>query len=322
MLDCKLLRVQNQEVQYLRGIAMLGVIAIHTFINAPISNLGRFYNVPFIPPWWNQAILDYVSFAVPCFVLISGFVLAIHYQKNINILEFYRRRFIAILPAYIFFSLIAIAGISIISGKFAINEAIWKLLTGTASDPMWFIILILQLYILFPFIRAFSMKLWFVIFCLLIQMAGFPLLFTRYIFYFCFGIYLSDKIRGLPLFLLPLLATISILTATVRPPLLHVLVCIALFWQISGILSRQQGRISKSVHWLGDNSFALYLIHSNLVYLVTIVLLFLKVDYNYPEFCLLLFVLVIISSVVVILVLDYIPWSELIGIKKQDSISR
>lgn len=61
------------EVDYLRGFAVLAVIAIHTSSNSQILNLNLLLIV-------NLIIDVFSHFAVPLFIFISGFVLSLNYR--------------------------------------------------------------------------------------------------------------------------------------------------------------------------------------------------------------------------------------------------
>lgn len=85
------------EIDYLRGFAILAVIATHTsarFIQIPNINLLLIINV----------IIDVFShFAVPLFIFISGFVLSLNYKGPFSKKTYLQKRVKSILPPYIFF---------------------------------------------------------------------------------------------------------------------------------------------------------------------------------------------------------------------------
>ncbi|MDV2480440.1 acyltransferase [Methanoculleus sp. Wushi-C6] len=138
------------EVEHLRGFAALAVIAVHVSMNytvIPVVNL--------------LALLDvfvYIAahFAVPVFIVISGWVLAARYAGEYSIREFYRRRAKTILIPYLFFSalylMVTVEGAFGFAGVPSPERVAEALLLGTAAYHLWFFVLIIQLYLLFPLI--------------------------------------------------------------------------------------------------------------------------------------------------------------------------
>jgi len=139
-----------REVEYMRGIAALAVIAVHVSMNytrIPDVNLLALTNV---------FIYIAAHFAVPVFVFISGWVLAARYTGDFSIREFYRRRAKPILLPYLVFSalylLVAVEGTIGLAGVPSPERVAEALLLGTAAYNLWFFALIIQLYLLFPLI--------------------------------------------------------------------------------------------------------------------------------------------------------------------------
>ncbi|KLK88829.1 acyltransferase [Methanoculleus sediminis] len=139
-----------REVEYLRGFAALAVIAVHVSMNfnrIPEVNLLALVNV-----------FVYVAahFAVPVFVFISGWVLAARYFGDYSLWEFYRRRAKTILLPYLFFTalylMVTVEGTIGFAGVPAPGRVVEALLLGTAAYHLWFFVLIIQLYLVFPLI--------------------------------------------------------------------------------------------------------------------------------------------------------------------------
>ncbi len=136
-------------IQSLRGIALLAVIGIHTASFFTQSTPTSFLT--------NVLIFIVVSLivAVPLFVWISGFVLALQYSTSMDFRAYFRRRFSILIPAYLVFSLLYI-----LFSAFDPQTASWTfpdfqtililLLTGSAYSHLWFILLLVQCYFLFP----------------------------------------------------------------------------------------------------------------------------------------------------------------------------
>ncbi|MFZ2497819.1 acyltransferase [Methanosarcina sp.] len=141
-----------EEIDYLRGFAILAVITIHisdNFTHIPNVNLLLTINL----------IIDVFShFAVPLFICISGFVLSLKYNSLLSKKSFYKKRAKSILPPYIIFSILYIILriiISAINGDLrlpSIIKIIYYLLTASSSYHLWYFALIIQFYILYPYI--------------------------------------------------------------------------------------------------------------------------------------------------------------------------
>lgn len=142
-----------EEIDYLRGFAILAVIAIHTSTNFTMMqnvNILLIINV----------IIDIIShFAVPLFIFISGFVLTLNFDGTLPKRKFYKRRAISIIPPYIIFSIIYIVFDIMITGTNSqlvlpsIVKIAFYLITASSSYHLWYIALIAQLYILYPYLE-------------------------------------------------------------------------------------------------------------------------------------------------------------------------
>lgn len=140
------------EIEYLRGFAILAVIAIHISANfTHIQNINLLLIV--------NVIVDVFShFAVPLFIFISGFVLSFKYKGSFSQKTFYKKRAKFVLPQYIIFSLLYILlniAISSLNGSLKIPSIItivFYFLTASSYYHLWFFALIIQFYIFYPWI--------------------------------------------------------------------------------------------------------------------------------------------------------------------------
>lgn len=141
------------EVTYLRGLAIIAVVAIHTiYVN---KSLGfEFTNLLYM------AIIQISAYSVPFFVFISGLVLTYTYKdRNINYLEFEKKRFNTILIPYLVWSIIYLFyNINLQNNNFSFITAIKKIFLGNAEFHLYFFIIIIQFYLIFPFILKFVLK--------------------------------------------------------------------------------------------------------------------------------------------------------------------
>jgi peptidoglycan/LPS O-acetylase OafA/YrhL len=137
-----------RELEYLRGFAALAVIAVHIsmhFTRIPAVNL---------PGLLNLFVYITAHFAVPVFIFISGWVLAVRYSGAYSVPAYYQRRARTILPPYLFFTalylLIPVEGAIRVASLPEPGAVAGALLMGTAAYHLWFFVVIIQLYLLYP----------------------------------------------------------------------------------------------------------------------------------------------------------------------------
>ncbi len=137
-------------IEYIRGIAMLGVIGIHTGSYA-LSNPHA--NIHLI------ALLEIVSrFSVPIFFFVSAFGLFINHNFDapFNYKHFFKRRCQGVLLPYITWSLLYMLHYSYSTGDYGIWHAplIYHFfLFGLGSYQLYFLVILLWFYLLMPLWR-------------------------------------------------------------------------------------------------------------------------------------------------------------------------
>ncbi len=134
-----------------RGVAIIAVIALH------VTYLGGYWNSPF--RFYCQFYCQLFNFAVPAFLFISGYWLS---KKQIKSLADYKtflvRRFSRIFIPYLFWSLVLIGYEVIKTHTVNVHEIIFKLILGRASFHYFFIIMIVQLYVITPLLQYINRK--------------------------------------------------------------------------------------------------------------------------------------------------------------------
>jgi surface polysaccharide O-acyltransferase-like enzyme len=137
-----------REMDYIRAVSALSIIMIHVSGVYTVSSRGAF------------AVNQLVRFAVPVFILISGLLLSLSGYKYAGIAEYIRfikKRLRKIFIPYVLWSIIYIlfnrrndlVPIWHNPGSFLADTG-KKLLLGTGHVHLYFIIIILQLYLLYP----------------------------------------------------------------------------------------------------------------------------------------------------------------------------
>lgn len=166
-------------------------------------------------------------FAVPLFVCISGFVLYNKYTGTYSLSQFYKKRLLSVLPLY---TIVTVLIVVFTYGWYIYLGRVWNInaltifytyVTGDwasfnpAFTPLWFFVLIIQFYIVYPVLEKIFTKcienhrsLEFLIFLLAVQILyqvfsvkdfflnGKATLFIGYIFYFVLGMYVRSNYQN------------------------------------------------------------------------------------------------------------------------------
>ena len=136
-----------EEVDLLRGFAVLAVLIQHTSVN--FASVNKIDGVLII----NAFTYIAAQFAVPLFIVISGLVLSRKYSDNFSLLFFYKQRALSVIPQYLFFSLAYTVFFAIRYGKsLDMHDVMMNILTTKGSSHLWFFSILLQLYALYPLI--------------------------------------------------------------------------------------------------------------------------------------------------------------------------
>ncbi|WP_152392629.1 acyltransferase [Paenibacillus guangzhouensis] len=133
------------EIQSLRGLAFLAVVMQHAvahYAAVPEMQLGDGV---------MMAILLVLSkFAVPVFVFITGLVLFYNDKDDFHYGVFIKKRLSDILLPYLIWSVIYY-GIN--HGWYDLWQFVQLAFTGKASYHLWYVVMIMQFYLLFPLWR-------------------------------------------------------------------------------------------------------------------------------------------------------------------------
>jgi Uncharacterized protein conserved in bacteria len=219
-----------REVNDLRGFAVLAVIAIHT--TGYFTEIPRYNNLVLVNLWTDV----FSQFAVPLFIVISGFVLAKNYRFKFSLWTFYQKRVRSVIPQYVVFSgaYTVFNNWEVMQNNSLMTNAkllVKHILNSDASYHLWFFAIIIQLYLLYPLIiRIYTFfeqrnksELLLAVFLLLqtLWMVGshtpyfgtLKINFIAYLFYFGLGIYCWDhfeRFRNLGKSLTPVFVVTSL----------------------------------------------------------------------------------------------------------------
>lgn len=181
----------------LRGISIIAVVVIHV-TSSMLDESNTLGNYTYI-------LLNQISrFCVPIFLISSGFGLTVNNSYNGSLKEFYKKRF-KLLPEYLlwtFFYLVTANFNSLNSLNLIV--IVKAILLGNAYYHMYFVVILLYCYLLYPFIMKFVQTKIGICIALMVSLIG-ELIFQlgvqsgspylwNWFFYFTFGIYIaSDK---------------------------------------------------------------------------------------------------------------------------------
>ncbi len=292
------LRKDKQLALNLKGLSILAVIGLHLLtLISPQNFLELPRNFFFI------TLNQFLRFCVPVFIFLSGFGLSLKYnQTKFNLVEFYKCRLIKLLPLYLLWSAYYLFLSEFITPWWKVLQTgpIWKiLLLGWSDYHLYFVSVIFQLYLLFPLIlklsKSFLKPMLFL--SLVTQLSLYALfsfsssppsdqiqntIFLSWIFYFIFGVFLSQK-KTFISFKLSLILTLIGLTLSsfdtyqylnqtqnivlaIRfaklPQILYSFGFINLFLTLP-----KKSFNNQFLSWLGKNSYLIYLSHPVLIHL-------------------------------------------------------
>jgi probable poly-beta-1,6-N-acetyl-D-glucosamine export protein len=130
-----------KAIDNLRTISILAVILIHTTTRTIETTHNDLINFP-VSLFLNQI----ARFAVPLFILISGFVLELSYNYHLSFWSYLKKRISRILLPYLIWSLIYYYFVYTQNH----DNLIWVLATGNASYQLYFIPALAIFYAVFP----------------------------------------------------------------------------------------------------------------------------------------------------------------------------
>lgn len=140
------------EIGVLRGLAFAAVVLQHS-----IAHYSIVPGVTLADGVLTAIMLLAAKFAVPVFIFITGLVLFYNYDGRFSYGAFLAKRFKDIVVPYIIWSAV-FEGVNLLSAGGLLSwDALLlygqKLLTGKTSYHFWYIIMIIQCYLLFPLLR-------------------------------------------------------------------------------------------------------------------------------------------------------------------------
>ncbi len=174
---------------FLKGVAIVAVIIIHAgyFYNASDSAEHSLF----------FSLTNAMSrFCIPIFFISSGILLT-PWEKISNKNDYYKKKFLRIFLPYII--LVTFMAVYFHS---PVLKYLYLMFSGQALIPFYFIIVLLQLYLVYPILSKYRRRKYFLLITFLISFSvtllfdpitifGFPI-FVKFLFFFAYGIYMRD----------------------------------------------------------------------------------------------------------------------------------
>ncbi len=134
---------------FLRGLAILMVIGIHTYIIKPFDGINNIFQI---------GLRECITFAVPLFLAISGFFLGKKRELNTKAgyFSFLKKQLPRVYVPALLWSM-PIVALWVYQGQ-AIGSSILKGMLCMSFGPYYYIVLIMQFYLLLPVIRRMADK--------------------------------------------------------------------------------------------------------------------------------------------------------------------
>ncbi|MGZ7127350.1 MAG: acyltransferase family protein [Halobacteriota archaeon] len=149
-----------QGVQYFRAFAIISVVLYHALTISAVA-----YN----SSWITIIVREFASYGVPLFIFISGVVLYNKYHNGFPLSAFYKKRISAVVPPYVVWSTIYFAYFFILAplSAYLTRQPVVPWVSGSAVTlveayvteltigifQLWFVIILLQLYLLYPLLE-------------------------------------------------------------------------------------------------------------------------------------------------------------------------
>lgn len=138
---------KQEQIEILRGFAILTVLFGHTIFHFLKNKQLDFLTL------FNLVLDVAAHYAVPLFILISGYVLALNHPLPVDLRKFYAKRGAAVLPPYLLFSLIFMVPHIYKAGQLPLLYLLEKIVTFRASFHLWFFSILLMFYLFYPLLR-------------------------------------------------------------------------------------------------------------------------------------------------------------------------
>lgn len=131
------------ELDILRGIAFLFVVLQHT-----IGGFSYRDDISEIDLLISKLLYVIAKCGVPVFIFLSALALLYRYKENLDIKDFYIKKFKYLFLPFAIWSLYRIK----VTGTEIDGSIVWRILSGDAQYHLWYMSMIIRIYLYFPLI--------------------------------------------------------------------------------------------------------------------------------------------------------------------------
>lgn len=140
-------KIYHPEISFIRGIACLLVIVTHVTLSYPFEKIDNIFIL-------NFTLNQLARVGTPIFALISGFLLfSSKKNKQMKYNTFINLRVKKLLIPYLFWTIIYLLISQVINHNITLNRFWRYIFLGESYPHMYFLLMVIQFYILFPFIN-------------------------------------------------------------------------------------------------------------------------------------------------------------------------
>ena len=325
-------------IDYCRIVSALAVVALHVTAPNSVENDACYF------------VNQMCRFAVPLFFLLSGMSLYNGYKDRdrIEALSFYRRRFGKILLPYLMWTAIYLlylvrGDLTKLTWQFALEKSVFGV------GHLYFILIIMQAYILFPLIFRLYKKnhravlavslivtmflnvaailpAWDIFIAPPEHVSLYYMIFFSWMFFFVFGMYAADRYDDMMAFAsknrwrlwcaayicLMLLVGIGRMTDTYASSMKPSIIVYSVLIFLAMFSSFGGMKITPQIIWLSEQSFAVYLCH--ILILGFVKGYFLLSGFKLANVPWLIMLCTLLCSVFFVYIASHIKYCEIIGV--------
>lgn len=142
------------EIDLIRSITVFSVVTIHTFAYTSSLIEGE------LPKQMFSLVNHLLHYNREMFMFITAFVLTyVYYDRQFSVKRFWFKRLLYVLVPYVLWSFIYVKyNYPTLTGADYLKTSFFSLLTGGASFQLYYVLLALQFYFIFPYFLFFIKK--------------------------------------------------------------------------------------------------------------------------------------------------------------------
>lgn len=144
----KVIKTKDPYWQCVRGLCIIAVVLIHCRNGIGYQNNS---NISWNFDYW-LIMRQFINFPVAVFIFLSGYFTNIESAKKLNIPYLATRGRRLLLPFWLWSTFYTLIKVILAEGEINVFKTVAKLVLGLSSGPLYFILVLLQLTMLSPFL--------------------------------------------------------------------------------------------------------------------------------------------------------------------------